>query len=288
MTSISISGRTIGPNSPTLVIAEIGINHNGDVELAKRMMKAAREAGCDAVKFQKRSPRHCVPQDQWEVIRETPWGRMSYIDYKERIEFNEDQFQDLADLAAELGILWFASPWDEPSVTILNNLDVCCHKVASASVTDYHLLDAINKSGRPVIMSTGMSTIEEVRNAVERLKDVPLALLHSVSIYPTRSEDLNLRMINTLREEFNCVVGYSGHETGLPATLASVALGASIVERHFTLDRSMWGTDQAASVEPEGMRRLVRGIRTVEKALGDGVKRVLPEEANNARKLRRA
>ena len=288
MTSISISGRTIGPNSPTLVIAEIGINHNGDVELAKRMMKAAREAGCDAVKFQKRSPRHCVPQDQWEVIRETPWGRMSYIDYKERIEFNEDQFQDLADLAAELGILWFASPWDEPSVTILNNLDVCCHKVASASVTDYHLLDAINKSGRPVIMSTGMSTIEQVRNAVERLKDVPLALLHSVSIYPTRSEDLNLRMINTLREEFNCVVGYSGHETGLPATLASVALGASIVERHFTLDRSMWGTDQAASVEPEGMRRLVRGIRTVEKALGDGVKRVLPEEANNARKLRRA
>lgn len=283
-----IAGRAIGPEHRTYIVAEIGINHNGDLGIAKKLMDVAAEAGCDAVKFQKRTPTICVPLEQQGVLRETPWGTMTYLEYKEHIEFGETEFREIAEYAVELGIHWFASPWDVPSVEFLNRLDVCCHKVASASVTDLELLAAINDSGRPTILSTGMSTMAQIRTAVAALNDVPLALTHATSTYPCPKEQLNLLMIRTLQEEFKLPVGYSGHETGIPTTVSTVALGACIIERHITLDRAMWGTDHAASVEPLGLQRLVAGIRGVEAAMGDGIKRVYDEELVAAGKLRRA
>lgn len=282
-----ISGRSVGPGHPVYVIAEIGINHNGDLELAKKLMAVAAESGCDAVKFQKRTPEICVPPEQQGVLRETPWGTMTYLEYKERIEFGEREYREINSYALELGVHWFASPWDVPSVDFLNLFELCCYKVASASVTDLELLDAINRSGRPTILSTGMSTMAQISTAVETLRDVPLALTHSTSTYPCPKEQLNLFMIKTLQDQFNLPVGYSGHETGVPTTVATVALGACIIERHITLDRAMWGTDHAASLEPLGLRRLIAGIRGVEVALGDGVKRVYAEELAVAKKLRR-
>jgi sialic acid synthase SpsE len=284
---IEISGREIGPGRPTFVIGEIGINHNGDLEVAKRLMEVAADAGCDAVKFQKRTPMICVPPEQREIPRDTPWGMMTYLEYKERIEFGDSEYEEIAAYALKLGVDWFASPWDVPSVEFLDKFDVCCHKVASASVTDLELLDAVNHSGRPVILSTGMSTMEQIADAVARLGNVPLALTHATSTYPCPPEQLNLRVMETLREEFGVPVGYSGHETGLATTIAAVALGACIVERHITLDRAMWGTDHAASVEPGGLQRLVRDIRVLESALGDGVKKVYDAELAIAAKLRR-
>ena len=282
----SISGRAVGPGLPTYFVAEIGINHNGDLETAKRLMSAAADCGADAVKFQKRTPTICVPPDQQHVQRDTPWGLMTYLEYKERIEFGQSEYEQIASHANELGVDWFASPWDVPSVAFLNEFDVCCLKVASASVTDLELLEAINGSGRPVILSTGMSTMEQIRTAVGHLSDVPLALTHATSTYPCPPEQLNLRMIETLQREFGVPVGYSGHETGLGTTIAAAALGACIIERHITLDRAMWGTDQAASVEPVGFRRLVGNIRALEVAIGDGIKRVYPDELRVAEKLR--
>ena len=284
---IEISGREIGPGRPTYVVAEIGINHNGDLDIARQLMDVAVAAGCDAVKFQKRTPEICVPVEQQGMMRETPWGTMTYLEYKERIEFGHAEYDEIAAYALELGIDWFASPWDVPSVAFLDDLDVCCHKIASASVTDVEVLDAVNRSGRPVILSTGMSTVEQIGDAVARLDAVPLALTHATSTYPCPPEQLNLRVMDTLRDEFGVPVGYSGHETGLATTVAAVALGACIVERHITLDRAMWGTDHAASVEPGGLNRLVRDIRVLESALGDGVKRVYDSELPIAAKLRR-
>lgn len=285
--SFAISGREIGHGLPTYFIAEIGINHNGDIEIAKRMMAAAAKSGCDAVKFQKRTPKVCVPPEQQGLLRDTPWGTITYLEYKEKLEFGLAEYEQIAALAAQLGVDWLASPWDVPSVEFLNQLNVCCHKVASACITDLELLQALNESGRPVIMSTGMSTMDEIRNAVSRLSDIPLALTHATSTYPCPPEQLNLRMIETLRREFNVPIGYSGHETGLGTTVAAAALGACIIERHFTLDRAMWGTDQAASVEPVGFQRLVGNIRAVGVALGDGIKHVYEAERAVATKLRR-
>lgn len=282
-----IAGRSVGPGHPAYIVAEIGINHNGDLEIAQKLMDVAVEAGCDAVKFQKRTPSICVPPEQQGVLRETPWGTMTYLEYKERIEFGESEYLEIADYAEKLGVHWFASPWDIPSVDFLNRLDVCCHKIASASVTDLELLGAINGSGRPTILSTGMSTMAQIGTAVAALSEVPLALTHATSTYPCPKEQLNLLMIKTLQDEFHLPVGYSGHETGIPTTVSTVALGACIIERHITLDRAMWGTDHAASVEPLGLGRLVAGIRGVEAAMGDGVKRVYDEELAVAKKLRR-
>ena len=285
--TIEIGGRRIGAGQPTYVIAEIGINHNGDIELARQLMRVAAEAGCDAVKFQKRTPEVCVPPAQQGLIRETPWGQMTYLDYKRRIEFGLAEYVEIDHLAHQLGIHWFASPWDPQSVEFLEQLEPVCHKVASASVTDMEMLDALREAGRPVILSTGMSSLDEIRAAVARLEGVPLALMQATSTYPAKTEELNLRAITSLAEEFGVPVGYSGHETGLQTTVAAVAIGASLVERHITLDRAMWGTDQSASVEPGGLSRLVRDIRTVESALGDGVKRVFESELPIREKLRR-
>lgn len=284
----TFGSRTAGPGRPVYVVGEIGINHNGDLGNAFALIDAAAEAGCDAVKFQKRTPEICTPRDQWDIERDTPWGRMTYIDYRHKVEFGEDEYRAIDDHCAKRGIDWFASPWDTEAVAFLEKFDVPAHKVASASLTDDELLRALRATGRTVVLSTGMSTPQQIRHAVEVLGSANILLCHATSTYPAKAEELNLRVINTLREEYpNVPIGYSGHETGLQTTLAAVALGATFVERHITLDRAMWGSDQAASVEPGGLTRLVRDIRTIETALGDGVKRVYESELGPMKKLRR-
>ncbi len=283
-----IGDRLVGPGQPVYVIGEIGINHNGDLRTALALIDQARAAGMDAVKFQKRTPEVCTPRDQWDVERDTPWGRMTYIDYRHRVEFGAAEYRQIDDYCREVGIDWFASPWDTDSVEFLAEFNPPAYKVASACLTDDLLLRTLRATGQTVILSTGMSTPEQIRHAVEVLGSNGTVLLHATSTYPAPPEQLNLRMINTLQTEYpNVPIGYSGHEVGLQSTLCAVALGACMVERHITLDRSMWGSDQAASVEPEGMRRLVRDIRVVESALGDGVKQVYPGELSAMRKLRR-
>ena len=285
--SVQVNGNSIGSTSPVYVIAEIGINHNGDIEIAKKLMDVAAQSGCDAVKFQKRTPEICVPEDQKSVLRETPWGTMTYFDYKKRIEFEDAEFKIIDTHAKKLNIDWFASPWDVPSVDFLEIFDVPCHKIASACVTDTELLLAINRTKKTTILSTGMSSIDEIDKAVATLVDVPLAIAQSTSTYPCVASELNLRALISLGERYNVPTGYSGHEHGLQATIAAVALGATFIERHITLDRSMWGTDHSASLEPAGLQRLVRDIRIVEEALGDGVKQVYPSEIPVRAKLRR-
>lgn len=284
---ISIGGRLVGDDHPVYIVAEIGINHNGDLETAKRLIDAAVLAGCDAVKFQKRTPEMCVPAEQRDVLRETPWGIMTYLEYRYRVEFGKDEYTEIDRYCRERGIAWFASAWDEPSVDFLEQFSPVCYKVASASLTDHSLLRHMRETGRPIILSTGMSTMEQIRAAVEAIGQDNLLIAHSTSTYPCPPEQLNLRMIQTLRNTFDCPVGYSGHEVGLQTTYAAVVLGACFVERHITLDRAMWGSDQAASVEPQGFMRLVRDIRVIERALGDGVKRVYDSEVPVMNKLRR-
>ncbi|NBE51708.1 N-acetylneuraminate synthase family protein [Streptomyces boluensis] len=284
----TLGNKTAGPGRPVYITGEIGINHNGDLENAFALIDAAAEAGCDAVKFQKRTPEICTPRDQWDIERDTPWGRMAYIDYRHRVEFGEAEYQAIADHCKKRGIDWFASPWDTEAVAFLEKFDIPAHKVASASLTDDELLRALRATGRTIILSTGMSTPKQIRHAVEVLGSDNILLCHATSTYPAKAEELNLRVINTLQAEFpNVPIGYSGHETGLQTTLAAVALGATFVERHITLDRAMWGSDQAASVEPQGLTRLVRDIRTIEASLGDGVKKVYESELGPMKKLRR-
>jgi N-acetylneuraminate synthase len=286
-THISIGSRQIGEGQPVYVIAEIGINHNGDLEIAKKLMDVAASAGCDAVKFQKRTPELCVPEEQKSQIRETPWGTMTYLEYKERTEFGQQEYQQIDTYAKQLGIHWFASPWDLPSVDFLLTFDPVCIKVASASLTDDALLKKLVASGVPLILSTGMSTMDEIDHAATVVKSSQYALAHATSTYPCQPSELNLRMISTLKDKFQVPIGYSGHETGLATTLAAVAMGATFIERHITLDRAMWGTDHSASVEPTGLDRLVRDIRNIELAFGDGVKRVFESELPVRAKLRR-
>ena len=285
--TVAIGDKIVGEGHPTYVIAEIGLNHNGDVGTAKQLIDIAAGAGCDAVKFQKRTPEICVPADQRAVERDTPWGRMTYLDYRYRIEFEDEQYTEIDNYCAKLGVQWFASPWDVPSVEFLEKFGAVTHKVASASVTDLEMLAALRATGKPIICSTGMSTLEEIDKAVEVLGTGQLILMHATSTYPMPPEEANLRMITTLQERYGVPVGYSGHERGLQISLAAVALGAVAIERHITLDRTMWGSDQAASLEPEGLRHLVRDIRILHDALGDGVKRVFDSELGPKAKLRR-
>ena len=284
---VAIGDILVGPGQPTYVIGEIGINHNGDVDIARQLIEVAAEAGCHAVKFQKRTPEICVPKEQRDKIRQTPWGEMTYLEYKHRVEFGRDEYTEIAKICEENGLQWFASPWDVPSVEFLESFDVVAHKVASASITDHELLRALAATGKPIILSTGMSTIEEIDAAVEIFDRSKLILLHSTSTYPMPPEEANLRTIITLRERYGVPVGYSGHERGLQISLAAVTLGAVAVERHITLDRTMWGSDHAASLEPAGLQHLVRDIRVIEQALGDGVKRVFPGEEEPRKRLRR-
>jgi N-acetylneuraminate synthase len=283
----SIRGRSVGDNEPTYVIAEIGINHNGDLETALRLIEIAAAAGCQAVKFQKRDPDVSTPEAQKNVMRETPWGNMTYLEYKHKVEFGKREYDAIAVAANKLGIDWFASPWDLPSVAFLAEYDLPAIKIASASLTDAALLEACRVLGAPIILSTGMSTLDEIDLAVAGFSQgAQLALMHATSTYPLSAEEANLRMIPILQARYQRVAGYSGHETGLQISYAAVALGARIIERHVTLDRSMWGTDQGASLEPQGLERLVRDIRVIESALGDGIKKVYDSELPIRQKLR--
>ncbi len=285
----AVGEKLVGDGHPVYVIAEIGINHNGSVDLAKKMIDGAVLAGCDAVKFQKRTPEVCVPKDQWYIERDTPWGRMTYIDYRHKTEFGIEQYAAIDKHCKDRHIHWFASCWDEPSVDFMERFDPPCYKIASASLTDNELLVKTRATGKPIILSTGMSTMAEIEAAVALLGLDKLALMHAVSMYPCDVSHLNIRMVETLMKLWPTLpVGYSGHETGLAPTFAAVTLGASMVERHITLDRAMWGSDQAASVEIPGMMRLVSSIRDIGAALGDGVKRVHEKELAQAKKLRRA
>jgi N-acetylneuraminate synthase len=284
---VSVGKKAIGAGEPVYIIAEIGINHNGDIEIAKQLMDVAVETGCDAVKFQKRTPEICVPEEQKSIPRETPWGSMTYFEYKKRIEFEQPEFEQIDAHAKKIGIDWFASPWDVPSVDFLESFDVPCQKIASACLTDSELLTAVNKTKTTTILSTGMSSIEEIDKAVSLLNNVPLAIAQATSTYPAEASELNLRAIQTFAEKYKVPVGYSGHERGLQVTIAAVALGATFIERHITLDRSMWGTDHSASLEPEGLKKLVRDIRIIELALGDGKKKVYDSEIPIRAKLRR-
>lgn len=286
--NVKVGNRFIGDGQPVYIIAEIGINHNGSLELAKKLIDGAVLAGCDAVKFQKRTPELCVPKDQWDIERDTPWGRITYIEYRHKVEFGFSEYEQIDDYCKRKGIDWFASPWDEESVNFLEAFDPVMFKLASASLTDTVLLNKIKKTGKPIMLSTGMSSFDEVVDAVATVGTNNLLLAQSTSTYPCKLEELNLNVIRTYKEKFPHVpIGYSGHETGLAPTLAAVALGASFVERHITLDRAMWGTDQAASVEIVGLQRLVKDIRDIEKALGDGIKKVYESEYGNIAKLRR-
>jgi N-acetylneuraminate synthase len=286
--SRSIGDKVIAAGRPVYITGEIGINHNGELSNAFALIDQAAAAGCDAVKFQKRTPEICTPRDQREIERDTPWGRMTYIDYRHRVEFGVEEYAAIDEYARQRGIAWFASPWDVESVDFLEQFDVPAHKVASASLTDDELLRRLRATGRTIILSTGMSTPRQIRHAVEVLGSDSIVLCHATSTYPAKPSELNLRMIHTLQAEFpNVPIGYSGHETGLQTTLAAVALGATFVERHITLDRAMWGSDQAASVEPPGLQRLVRDIRTISESLGDGVKKIYDGELAAMKKLRR-
>ena len=284
---VKIGDTWVGDGHPTYIIAEVGINHNGDLDSAKQLMAAAKHAGVNAVKFQKRTPELCVPPEQRGQMRETPWGYITYLDYRYKVEFGEAEYAEIDRYAKEIGITWFASVWDEPSVDFLEKFNPVAYKVPSASLTDTNLLKHLRKTGRPLILSTGMSTMEQINNAVGTVGEKDLVLCHATSTYPCDPEELNLKMIDTLRSTFSCPIGYSGHEVGLVTSVVAVGLGACMVERHITLDRALWGSDQSASVEPGGFEKLVKYIRVTEQAIGDGVKKVYESELPSLKKLRR-
>jgi N-acetylneuraminate synthase len=286
--SVKIGEKFVGDGHPVYIIAEIGINHNGSMEIVKKMIDGAIFAGADAVKFQKRTPELCVPHDQWMIERDTPWGRMTYIEYKRKTEFTMKQYFEIDQYCRQKGIDWFASCWDIPSVEFIEQFDPPVYKIASACITDTELLNKHKETGKPVMISTGMSTMEEIDQAVNSLNRDKLLIAHATSTYPCKPKELNLKMISTLKRKYSHLpIGYSGHEVGLATTYAAAALGACFIERHITLDRSMWGTDQAASVEIMGFYKLIHDVRDIERSMGDGVKKVYESELSSLKKLRK-
>ncbi len=285
---IKFGKRMLGDGHPVYIIAEIGVNHNGDLEIARKIIDAAVHAGADAVKFQKRTPEVCTPPEQQKQMRETPWGYITYLEYRRKVEFGEAEYREIDRYCKEKGVDWLVSVWDEPSVDFMEQFDTPAYKIPSASLTDRNLLKHVRQTGKPLIISTGMSTMQQIHKSVEAVGLENLVIMHCTSAYPCPPEELNLKMIETLRREFpDTPIGYSGHEVGLVPSAVAVALGASSVERHITLDRAMWGSDQAASVEPGGFEKLVKYIRVTEASLGDGVKKVYESELAALKKLRR-
>lgn len=273
----------------THIIAEIGINHNGSLEIAKRLIDVAVLSGCDSVKFQKRNPDVCVPEDQKTKLRETPWGTMTYLEYKYKVEFNKDEYDEINRYCKEKDIKWSASPWDIDSLNFLSQYDLPYIKIPSAMLTNNELLSKTISTKKKIILSTGMSTEKEIDSAVELLSkngNTNFCLLHCNSQYPAPLEELNLSAIQTLKAKYGCEVGYSGHEFRLGTSVAAVYLGATIIERHITLDRTMWGTDHLSSVEPQGLIKLVKGIRELELSFGDGQLNCTAGELEIAKKLR--
>ena len=285
---IKIGNRMVGDGHPAYIIAEVGINHNGDLGIAKQMIDAAVHAGVNAVKFQKRTPDVATPPDQQTQMRETPWGYITYLEYRYRVEFNEEQYREIDRYCREKGIAWLVSVWDQPSIDFMEQFDTPAYKIPSACLTDFGLIRKARATGKPLILSSGMSTMEQIHQGLRIAGEKDLVLMHCTSTYPCEPEELNLKMIETLRREFpNVPIGYSGHEVGLVPTAVAVALGACMVERHLTLDRAMWGSDQAASVEPWGFETLVKYIRVTERSVGDGVKKVYDSEQPSLKRLRR-
>ena len=285
--TVQIGNRLVGDNQPVFIVAEIGINHNGDINLAKKLIDAAFLAGCDAVKFQKRTIDIVYTPEELARPRENPFGPTNG-DLKRGLEFGLEQYQEIDRYCQDKGMMWYVSCWDEPSVDFMEeNFETPCYKIASASLTDDHLLKYHLQTERPIIISTGMSTIEQIDHAVDVLGKNNLVILHCTSTYPSKVEELNLRVIDTLRGRYDVPIGYSGHEVGLATSLAAAVLGACMIERHITLDRAMWGSDQAASIEPGGFSRLVKDVRAIEASLGDGVKQVYDSERPIIDKLRR-
>lgn len=270
------------------LIAEIGINHNGDIGKAKQLIKVAADCGADAVKFQKREPDICVPDSQKNVMRDTPWGEMTYLEYKKKLEFSLDEYLELKDLAKSLDLDFSASAWDFESLNFLNQIGLDFHKIASALITHYEFVQAVSKSKLPILASTGMTTWAELDKAVSILRGAPneVILLHTVSTYPANEDTLNLQMIETLHRRFQLPVGYSGHESSVSPSIVAAALGAVIIERHFTLNRAEWGTDHAASLEPLGLRNLAGALKKLPVVLGDGEKKQIPGELEVSKKLR--
>ena len=287
-TKVRAGRHTIGDGEPVYIIAEIGINHNGSLDLARKLIDGAIFAGADAVKFQKRTPELCVPREQWDVERDTPWGRITYLEYRHKMEFTYEQYRSIDRYCRARSLDWFASCWDEEAVDFMEQFDTPLYKVASATLTDLPLLRKMKDTGRPLMLSTGMSEMWQIQAAVDVAGPDDLMIAHATSSYPCPPEELNLRMIPTLKATYPGIpIGYSGHEVGLAPTWAAIALGATFVERHIPLDRAMWGSDQAASVEVMGFHNLVRNVRDIERSLGDGVKRIYPSELSAMKKLRR-
>jgi N-acetylneuraminate synthase len=286
MSEVQIGNQLIGDGHPCYLVGEIGINHNGNLDLAKNLIATAKNAGWNAVKFQKRTVEIVYTAEELAKPRENPFGETNG-DLKRGLEFGAEQYRKINEFCEETEIPWFVSCWDEPSVDFIEQFNVPCYKIASASLTDDALLQRTRKTGKPIMLSTGMSTLEEIDHAVEVLGKDNLILIHTCSVYPSYYPELNLRMIPELRKRYGLLVGYSGHETGIPSSVAAAAIGACVVERHITLDRSMWGSDQAASLEPSGITRLARDVRLVEQSMGDGVKKLEEREIAVMKKLRR-
>jgi len=286
MGTVEVGNRLIGDDQPCFIIAEIGINHNGDIDLAKQLISVAVAAGCDAVKFQKRTVEVVYSAEELAKPRENPFGPTNG-DLKYGLEFESEEYDEIDAFCKSVNMSWFASPWDEGSVDFLEQYSVPVYKIASASLTDDGLLRHIRKKGKPVILSTGMSTCAEIDHAVEVLGKKDLILMHATSTYPANYDELNLRAIPTMAERYGVPIGYSGHETGIPTSVCAAVIGACCVERHITMDRAMWGSDHAASLAPNGIERLVRDIRLWEMSKGDGVKRVYERELPIIKKLRR-
>jgi N-acetylneuraminate synthase len=286
MSTVKVGDRLIGEAEPCYIIAEIGINHSGNIDIAKRLISVAVAAGCDAVKFQKRTVDVVYTAEELAKPRENPFGPTNG-DLKYGLEFEQEEYEEIDAFCKSVKMTWFASPWDEGSVDFLERFHLPLYKIASASLTDDNLLRHIRRTGKPIILSTGMSTYGEIDHAVEVLGKKDLVLMHATSTYPANYDELNLRAIPIMAERYGVPIGYSGHETGIPTSVCAAALGACSVERHITLDRASWGSDQAASLEPNGITRLVRDIRLWEQSKGDGIKRVYERELPIIKKLRR-
>lgn len=286
---IMLGNYKVNNNSFPYLIAEIGINHNGDMQIAKKLIDASNACSWNCVKFQKREPDIAVPEAQKNVMRDTPWGRMTYLEYKKKIEFGKSEYDYIDQYCKEKPIAWTASPWDIPSLEFLLKYDIPFIKIASASNADKDLLKLACESGKPLIVSTGMSTLEEIDDTVEFLEkysDGNFILMHTNSAYPAPAKELNLRMITTLRERYECLVGYSGHEIDLEPTVVASSLGAKVIERHVTLDGEMWGTDQAASLSITAMSMLTGRVKDILKMLGNGEKNITGKEKEVRMKLR--
>ena len=289
MKTIKIDGQLVGENQPIYMIAEIGLNHNGDIQIAKKLIDAVFATNWNCAKFQKRTPSICVPESQKNIMRDTPWGRITYLEYRYKVEFEKEHYDYIDRYCKEKPIAWTASVWDLKSLEFIMGYDVPFIKIPSAKLTEHECLIEAAKSGKPIVLSTGMSTVPEIDTAVNLLEKHARGghvLMHTNSAYPAPPEELNLRVINFLKERYGCIVGYSGHEEDLEPSVIAVSLGASLIERHVTLDHHMWGSDHFASLEVHGMSLLLKRIKNIHVILGDGVKKLTEKETEVRKKLR--